>query len=466
MKTYTFHFNTKYASELRDAVNDRRKQSIDNVHMEDQTKGQYYAWNRTCAAMDRLEDTIAYLNQLELGKRRNSRAAFDFYDFINNIYIVIDCIKTLGHIFRIDDNLIKEIEDSTAVFGGNSAEKSNDQKCFEYIRSLCSVHPLCTNHQRAFLNNSKFHCCPFVVWSGSFAFTGRYESDLEAWIYTSEKASSYIILPIYIAQFERYLVKWIDLLPKIIEAKNNFTDKEYERLRKEPVNSLSDFSNDVVQYLAYLKQEYCRRFDYGNDYIFDQFIRVFTVNLSDNRNAELLAKYQHAILYSLKFVRNELQNMSYEGYDNSGITYPDFHIETTLFDALSSISIYDSDFSKYAYNLEKLHYLDDDYQDPADKHYARRLLEEPKELINMFVHFTNTEPDEETIVLVNLALYLESLSRKSLLNKNIPNELEYRVKTLSEEEFKGILAEEETTERPEVSIEELLDLIKGYGTEA
>lgn len=52
MKTYTFHFNTKYASELRDAVNDRRKQSIDNVHMEDQTKGQYYAWNRTCAAMD------------------------------------------------------------------------------------------------------------------------------------------------------------------------------------------------------------------------------------------------------------------------------------------------------------------------------------------------------------------------------------------------------------------------------
>ena len=62
------------------------------------------------------------------------------------------------------------------------------------------------------------------------------------------------------------------------------------------------------------KQEYCRRFDYGNDYIFDQFIRVFTVNLSDNRNAELLAKYQHAILYSLKFVRNELQNMSYEGY--------------------------------------------------------------------------------------------------------------------------------------------------------
>lgn len=28
MKTYRFHFNTQYASDLRDAVNDRRKQSM------------------------------------------------------------------------------------------------------------------------------------------------------------------------------------------------------------------------------------------------------------------------------------------------------------------------------------------------------------------------------------------------------------------------------------------------------
>ena len=133
-----------------------------------------------------------------------------------------------------------------------------------------------------FLKNSKFHCCPFVVWNGSFAFTRRYKSDLEAWIYTSKKDSDYIILPIYISQFESYLTKWIDLIPHIIEAKNNFTDKEYERLRQEPIKSLSDYSNDVVQYLAYLKQEYCKRFDYGSDYIFDQFIRVFTVDLSDS----------------------------------------------------------------------------------------------------------------------------------------------------------------------------------------
>ena len=34
------------------------------------------------------------------------------------------------------------------------------------------------------------------------------------------------------------------------------------------------------------------------------------------------------------------------------------------------------------------------------------------------------------------------------------------------EELKGILTEAETTEKPKVSIEELIDLIKGYGGEA
>lgn len=71
MKTFRFHFNTEYAKKLRDAVNDQQKQSIDNVHTEKQAHGAYYAWDRTCAAIDRLGDTLDYLNHLELGKNKN-----------------------------------------------------------------------------------------------------------------------------------------------------------------------------------------------------------------------------------------------------------------------------------------------------------------------------------------------------------------------------------------------------------
>ena len=79
MKTYMFHFNTEYAAYLRDAVNDRQKQSIDNVHNEKQTKGEYFAWNRTCAAMDRLEDTLSYLQESKTEIDPMTRETYNYY---------------------------------------------------------------------------------------------------------------------------------------------------------------------------------------------------------------------------------------------------------------------------------------------------------------------------------------------------------------------------------------------------
>lgn len=460
MEKYRFHFNVQYAADLRNAVNDRQKQSIDNVHKEKQIKGDYYAWGQTCAAMDRLEDTLGYLNSIELGGRGCNRAAFDFYDFINNAYVVIECIKTIGHIFRVDNHLIESIEASSLVFG---SKESTDGRYFEYIRSLCAVHPLCTNHQNEFLNGRQFHCCPFVTWRDHPCCAGSSKADLTAIIYPSDRWDKPVHLGLYISQFEQYLEKWIDLIPQIIEAKNNYADGEYKRLRSEQIKTLSDYSNDAVQYLAYLKEEYCKRFDYGGDYLFDHFIRVFSVEVSDNRNTALLVKYRNAIIYSLQFERNALQNMSYDGYDNTGIKYPDRGIETTLFDSLDDPSTYESAFSPYSYNLEKLSYLEGDSYNYYDKIYARQLLEPLKELINQYVAFTNQESDEETIVLVNLALYLEALTRKSSLNRNIPNELKYRVNVLADDQYSSIFAEDASDESANDSTDILQRLIEQYG---
>lgn len=464
MKTYRFHFNTQYAADLRDAVNDRQKQSIDNVHSERQTNGEYCAWDRTCAAMDRLEDTVHHLNCIELGKNKDGRTAFDFYDFINNAYIVIDCIKTIGKIFRVDNCLFEEIENSTKVFGTKLSEKSTDQKYFEYIRSLCSVHPLCTNHQKVFLNGSQFHCCPFVTWKTSLTWYDDDNADLTAFIYPSNPREHTRYLGLHISQFEQYLTEWIEFIPKIIEAKNAYTDQEYEKLRQEPVKSLSEYENNVAKYLSYLKSEYCNRFDYGNDYLFDAYANFFTVELSDARNRAALEKYQNAVVYSLGFLRNELQNMSYEGYENNGLKYPEAWIETTLFNELYEISSYDGAFSAYSYNLQKVYKLGPDSDSHEyDKMYARDLLEGPKELINRFVYFTNNEPDEERVVLVHLALYLEALTRKNLLNKNIPNSSEYRMEVLSDEQYADLFVEEARDEDQTDSREKLLALLQEYG---
>ena len=442
MHRFRFHFNTQYAIELREAINDRQKQSMVNIHKDRQIKGDYFAWDRTCAAMDRLEDTLEYFNNIELGNCSSVRTAFDFYDFINNSYIVIDCIKTIGQIFRIDEQLIENIEKSTSVFGKTLSESCTDGRYFEYIRSLCSVHPLCTNHQKEFLNGSAFHCCPFVVWRDSPACISRNDADLMACIYPSSNGKQPIYLSLYVSQFERYLTEWIDLIPRIIEAKNRYTDREYNRLSREPVKSHNECECDIVKYLKYLKGEYVKRLDYGSDYEFDSYIKYFTITLTDPRNTIFLEKYQNAVIYSLGFLRNELQHMTCEGFLNSGIAHREVGVETTLFDSLSYISPGDGAFSRYGYNIQKIFYLDTAvYYSEFDKIYARELLNAPMELINQYVHFTNTEPDEERCVLVQLALYLEALTRKSLLNMNIPNLPMYRVQLLTDEEYSSLFVE-------------------------
>lgn len=151
--------------------------------------------------------------------------------------------------------------------------------------------------------------------------------------------------------------------------------------------------------------------------------------------------------------------------ENNGIKYSESWIETTLFDLLNQHSPYNSAFSTYSYNLEKIYNLrpDTSYHE-YDKMYARQLLEGPKERINRYVYFTNTEPDAERVVLVRLAMYLESLSRKNLLNKNIPNTLEYRVQVLSEEQYADLLAEEEIDDpQDKEAAEDFQEMLKKYG---
>ncbi len=436
MNTFRFHYDVQLANQLREAVNEKQNLSIEKEHKHERGKYVYPAWDRICAIMDRLEDTIYYVNSLELGKCESDRSAFDFYEFINCSYVIIDCIKTMGCIFEIDTKLFESIEKSQEIFGDKYSANGFDGSFFEYIRSLCVVHPLCTNRQKAYLLQSKFHCCPFVAWEKDRVLSGFDDCDLIAYIYTSEKGKPTIRLPLYIKEFEEYLKKWINLIPKVIEAKEKYTDDVYGNFRNETVKNLSDFENDLVKYLYYLKEEFCKRFGDDQGYVFDEIIRVFEIKLTDKANEIKLEKYKNALRYSFGFLHNAMQNMSFEGYDNTGIKNPEPCIETDLFNELSYIHTWGSQFSKYSYNLSKLYYLDPNgpYQ-LYHKLYARKLLEEPKEIINTYVNFTNTEPDEEVLVLVQVASYLDALTNNNLLNKNIPNTENFRENILTPNEI-------------------------------
>ena len=253
-----FSFNDTKARELRAAINDREKFSIEREASGSKEKKEpsksYNAWNRLCATMTRLEDTIHHINNMELGKFGDGQAAFDFYEFINCSYVVIECIKVVVKIFDLDIDIIKGIEQSTEVFGTKYSETGKDGRFFEYIRSLCGVHPLCTSYQKEYLHGSEFHCCPYVAWTdrGYVSSKRRNGADLLAHVYTTTIGSS-VDIELYIRDFEKYLSKWIDCIPSVIEAKNKYVDDKYEVLRNEYVKDISFFGEDYIKYIEYLK---------------------------------------------------------------------------------------------------------------------------------------------------------------------------------------------------------------------
>lgn len=463
MNIFNFHFDETKARALRRAINDRQKFSIEReAEKTKEIKEPYNGWLRLCATMTRLENTINHINKMELGKCTNGSIAYDFYEFVNCAYVVIECIRVVIQVFDLDNNIIKGIEESADVFGTKYGREGNDSKFFEYIRSLCGIHPLCTSRRKEYLNGSKFHCCKFVVWTDNgYVQSDNYSrADLIAYVYTTNN-NYHLNIGLYIKEFEKYLGKWIDCIPDVIEEKNKYVDKKYDVLRNERVKELSDFDNDVIQYIEYLKEEYIRRVDESQEYILDNYVGIFKTNLSNINNQNKLEKYRNVIMYSLSFFRNSLQNMRFDGFENTGIVYPDKNIETELYIELESPLWTDGEFVKYSYEIEKLYYLSPNSDSHIyDKRHARDLLERPKKMINRYVYFTNEETDEEVYVLIKLALYLEALNRKSIINKNIPNEEQYREKVLSQREMDE-LSGEEPEEEPDLT--KIQEILKAYG---
>lgn len=460
-KIYTFNFDTKILKKLREVVNERQQVSLEKKHIIKNRKVEYFAWDRICVIMDRLDDTVEYINSMKLGCMKDRRSAFDFYEFINNAYIVVDCIRTIGQIFSIEDNKIKDIEKSQRIFGDVLNAGGNDGLFFEYIRSLCAVHPTLTNYSKyPYLKGDLFHCCPFVYWSEKVGLYND-DRDLNVCIYRSQEDSPPIDLPLYIEQFREYIEEWINLIPEVIIAIQSYSDAVYQNFRQLKMKKREEFNNDL-EYLNYLKEENIKRYGDTWEYIYDQYIRVFKVSLTDKRNYNKLEKYKNAILYSLQFLHNSLQNMSSEGYENTGISSKMDHGE--LFELLSFPEYNKNDFGEFGYNLSKLNYLEYDSGE-GNKQYSRFLLNEMKESINKYVFFTNTESDEETVVLVYVALYLSSLTNKCALNRNIPNNLDFRENLLTKNDIKILNKIEKVKKVKPISFDEMeLTFVNKDGT--
>ncbi|MGL4981333.1 MAG: hypothetical protein ACRC4W_00495 [Treponemataceae bacterium] len=195
-------------------------------------------WKKICAIMDRLCDTTLYLNSLDIEKTDSRFCVFDFYNFVNHSATLIDCIKYLAEIYQYD---LSEQNTRTNIFN----EKGSDKSYFEYLRSLCSVHPIDTSRHKKFKDSqTTIECCPYT----------RFQTSLElvAIVYSANPKSFSKRISIKLNKIYEYVTYRYNLLNEIISCIHKYNEKIKSDYKSQPLKKVSDF-NDYNCYLEYLE---------------------------------------------------------------------------------------------------------------------------------------------------------------------------------------------------------------------
>ena len=162
--------NARLSKDLRSAVNDSQNFSLRKTaefHCPSDKKGdksEKRAYNCICAAMDRIDDLVEYLNNLDIEPTKDG--VFNLCNFLNYGQTLIDCITIVGQVYGVK----YESKNDLSTFHQKGLNgKGNDEKYFKYLRALCSVHPLGTTAYSEFQGKEP-EWCPYINFAGTAAF--------------------------------------------------------------------------------------------------------------------------------------------------------------------------------------------------------------------------------------------------------------------------------------------------------
>ncbi len=156
------------------------------------------------------------------------------------------------------------------------------------------------------------------------------DCDIHALVYTSKDEDSNKRIKIYIYQIFEYVKRRLDLVEEITQAIDEYQKQIISNFQNRHIKKEEEFDN-YIDYLRNLNEEREKRYGIEDWYSFDYIINLFELNLSNTYNQSKMNLYLNALKYAIKFEHASIQNMSYDGFKNNGLFYPDNNSETSLY---------------------------------------------------------------------------------------------------------------------------------------
>ena len=221
-------------------------------------KRYYHIYNQLSACFVRIRETCHYLSDFHFRKSNICGQAFDFYEFVNCISIILGCVENLFGVFNVQLN---DYYKSKKVFFKSNKTKQNDIKFFKFIRSASAVHPSeTTNYNK--ITKLKFEVYPYALWAGHLSMflldniPQDFDIELIGWNSRTNSYNNYYYL--YINEFYDFVNELLASIKNLIPIVQKIVEENRERERFKVVKSYNEFDR-YSDYLIYLRKRLLRK---------------------------------------------------------------------------------------------------------------------------------------------------------------------------------------------------------------
>lgn len=321
--------NSKLVQDLRDVINKT------DIFIKDPIEKEKF--NLICAIMDRFDSSINFLNENQTFPKSEN----EFINFLVHVSIIRDGINKVFEVLGLkikNDNKIFEKYYKRDL--PNINKEINDDRFYEYFRSLAFAHPFVTNRSIPnVIDKTEIQYSPYVLINLGYFWKDKNSIGVE--VYSNKRNSFSISFPF--EKLKEY-VKWkYEMILDIISEFENIINKKEKVWKQHKVKrNLPDI--EILEDIKIILEERC----IDSEEI-DELIKYLNCECTLDKNYESVKKFKNAIKKIIPDICNALDNYEHDEIYNiiRDILYPKPKAHQMLH-----------------YQLEKIYcYLNEDYGD-------------------------------------------------------------------------------------------------------